>query len=372
MSKTTLHVIQDIATPHNNVLVAALKARKDIDLHLWYCTPKAAKYGWKDDITHAVQQANLYKPDSLDWRMVWRILSRPSERVLLVGWSNPTTRALFIALCLLRRRFGMWFDLPQDDAPRSKAKGMLREVFYKLLRASNATVFAVGRAAVDYFAARGFDAKRLVNLPIFVEVDKTRDDFSKQRESLRKRYGAGKNDILLVGGSRLIFDKGFDLPISAIGALPPALRKRFRLVIVGQGEELENLKQLALDNEIAGQVYFPGWLAIDDFRALMVVGEAFVHPARFDAWGSTIFAHPMSVPVIGSTGAGSAYDRIDDGKDGWLFNPQKPAELLAILENLAAMDEKALAKMGKAARKKAEEWTPAIGTKILMDNLNKR
>lgn len=372
MSKKVLHVIQDIATPHNNVLVAALKARKDIDLRLWYCTPKAAKYGWKDDLTHAVQQANLYKPDGIDWGMLWSILSRPSDKVLLVGWSNPTTRALFVLFCLLRRRFGMWFDLPQDDAPRSTARRMLRQVFYSLLLRSRAKVFAVGRAAVEYFKARGFEDSQLVNLPIFVELDTSRSDFIGQRDSIRKRYGAGKNDILLVGGSRLIHDKGFDLPIAAIAALPPALKKRYRLVIVGQGEELDNLKKLAMENDIADQVYFPGWLAIDDFRALMVAGDAFVHPARFDAWGSTIFAHPMGVPVIGSTGAGSAYDRIDDGKDGWLFPPDDRAKLVDILKDLAAMDDKAMSKMSKASRKKAEEWTPAIGTKILLDNLNKR
>lgn len=369
MAKTVLHLVQEIATPHSNVMVAALKARKDVELHLWYCTPRAAKYGWKDDLTHAVQQANLYKPNSIDWAMLRQIIFNPSHKVLMVGWSNPSTRALFIALCLLRRPFGMWFDMPEDKAPRSKAKHVLREVFYRLLRNSRATVFAVGRTAVEYFKARGFDESRVVNLPIFVEVDKDRTAFASQRDSLRKRYGAGKNDILVVGGSRLVFDKGFDLPITAIGALPPALRKRFRLVVVGQGEELENMKQLALDNEIADQVYFPGWLAYPDFQALIAAGEAFIHPARFDAWGSTIFAHAIGVPVVGSIGAGSAYDRIEQGKNGWLFDPTKPATLVEAFETLAATDEKTLAKMGKAARKTAEEWQPSNSAATVIEKM---
>lgn len=369
MAKTVLHVVQEIATPHNNVMLAALKARKDVELRLWYRDKKSAQHGWKDDLNNAVQQADLYKAEGIDWAILRAVLRNPDHKVLLVGWSNPTTRALFLSLFLLRRRFGMWFDLPQDNAPRSKRKAFLREVFYGILRRSKATVFAVGRAAVEYFKARGFEDSRVVNLPIFVEVDKDRSDFSKQRDDLRKRYGAGKGDILLVGGSRLIFDKGFDLPIAAIGALPPALRKRFRLVVVGQGEELENLKQLAMDNDIADQIYFTGWLAYPEFQVLMAAGEAFIHPARFDAWGSTIFAHAIGVPVIGSTGAGSAYDRIEHGVNGWLFNPDKPSELLEILEAVAATDDKALGKMGKATRKTAEQWSPDNGAQALIESL---
>ncbi|HEX2859834.1 MAG TPA: glycosyltransferase [Alphaproteobacteria bacterium] len=364
-----LTFIQDVATPHTNVLLAALRDTKGLKLDLWYGKGKADKYGWKDDIAHAVQRANLFELGRVDWTLVWHVFRHPENRVMLIGWSNPTTRALFLMLCLLRRNFGMWFDMPQDTAPRSAIQKKLRDFFYMLLRTSNATVFAVGQMTVDYFKVRNFWASQLVNLPIIVEVSHTRKHFEKQKAARRKRYNVGKNDVLIVGGSRLIHDKGFDLPISAIGALPASQKKRVKLVIVGQGEELDNLKKLAARHGLSKQVFFPGWMAYDDFQALISAGECFIHPARFDAWGSTIFAHALGVPVIGSTGAGSAFDRIAHGKNGWLFNPAKPAELTKLLGKLLAIKPAELEKMGKAARKTAEEWKPAQGVKTIMEHL---
>jgi glycosyltransferase involved in cell wall biosynthesis len=179
----------------------------------------------------------------------------------------------------------------------------------------------------------------------------------------------GKGDILLAGGSRLIHDKGFDMPISAIAALPAAQKKRVKLVIVGQGEELDNLKALVKKNGLGKQVFFPGWMPYEEFQALMAASDAFIHPARFDAWGSTIFAHAIGVPVIGSIGAGSAFDRIENDKNGWLFNPANPIELTKIIANLFKLKPADYKKLGAAARKTAETWRPAKGVKLVLDHL---
>jgi glycosyltransferase involved in cell wall biosynthesis len=263
----------------------------------------------------------------------------------------------------------MWFDCPQDSAPRSKLSNLLRESFYLLLRTSNATVFCVGKMTVEYFAARGFNRDQLINLPILVEVNKTRTDFAKQRPAIRKRYNAGKQDILLTAGSRLVHDKGFDILLTAIAALPPAQKKRVRCVIVGQGEDLDSLKALAKKHGIEKQVFFPGWLAFEDYRALMATSDIFIHPARFDAWGSTAFAHAVGVPVIGSTGAGSAADRIENGKNGWLFNPAKPRELTKLITKVFSLTPTQAKAMSAAAHKTAQAWAPAKGAAILLEGL---
>jgi glycosyltransferase involved in cell wall biosynthesis len=101
----------------------------------------------------------------------------------------------------------------------------------------------------------------------------------------------------------------------------------------------------------------------------MAAGDIFTHPARFDAWGSTIFAHAIGVPVIGSTGAGSAADRIEHGKNGWLFNPEKPEELTRLIQNLFKLKPADFKKLSTNARKTAEEWTPPMAVQTLLGNL---
>ena len=49
------------------------------------------------------------------------------------------------------------------------------------------------------------------------------------------------NDFFLTTGSRLVYDKGFDILIEAINLLPHNIKKDIKCLIVGKGEEKQNL-----------------------------------------------------------------------------------------------------------------------------------
>lgn len=369
--KTPFLVIHEVATPHSNVIMAALNRRADIDLESWYFETQAAKYGFKNDLTHAVKQSSLYPSKGVCWELVGRVLdARNSMRLFLLGWSNPTTRVIFLMMALLRRPFGMWFDLPQENTQRSLPKRILREFFYLMLRFSRAHIFAVGEVTVEYFKNRGIPQHRITNLPILVDLDHHHSAFAGKAAAIRKTYGLKKDDILFSAGSRLIHDKGFDIVISAIAALPESLRKRTHCVIIGQGEELENLKSQAARAGLEKQIHFPGWMEFSDYQALIANSVAFLHPARFDAWGATIFAHALGVPVIGSTGAGSAKERIVHGKNGWQFNPDSPRELATWMQAAIELTPAQAKKMSEAATATANQWSPDNGAAMLVEGIS--
>lgn len=57
----TINIIQDIPTPHNNVLIAAFLREKVVNINLWYA--KAAdeeNYSWKTDLANQYYPANIY------------------------------------------------------------------------------------------------------------------------------------------------------------------------------------------------------------------------------------------------------------------------------------------------------------------------
>lgn len=370
LAKTPFMVVHEVATPHSNVIMAALNRRNDIDLEMWYFETQASKYGFTNDLTHKVKPSSLYPSNHICWELVGRIVdARNSTRLFLLGWSNPTTRLVFVLMCLLRRPFGMWFDLPQENLQRSLPKRLLRELFYLLLRFGRAHVFSVGQVTVDYFRNRGIPSSRITNLPILVETDAPRESFTGKAENIRKAYGLKKDDILFSAGSRLIHDKGFDIVIDAIAGLPETLKKRTHCVIVGQGEELENLKAQAKKAGLEKQIHFPGWMEFPDYQALIATSIAYIHPARFDAWGATIFAHAIGVPVIGSVGAGSAKERIKHGINGWQFNPDHPRELTKWMQEAIEATPARMKKMSKEAMATARQWSPESGADILVKGI---
>jgi len=359
-----LHFIQDEATPHNNLLIKELSESPDIELTLWYAREESKQYTWTQNLTHDIQQAHIYGDKSIHWSLIFHLLIHRDEKVFQVGWANPTTRILVTIFFLSRRPYNMWTDYPRDAKKRNLLKNSLRELFYWMLKHSRAHVFCVGRITLDYFAKRGFATNRLFNLPILIDTSKSKTDYHGHRERIRQKFQVDKDDLFLVAGSRLIHEKGYDLLIRAISMLPDEKKKRVKTLIIGRGEEQENLLKQIRDEGLSDKVFIEKWMDVEEYQAHVANADVFVHPARFDAYGGTIYALIVGTPVIGSRGAGAAVDRIIDGQNGYLFDVGDINSLMAIIHN-CFLNRDSLRSMGLAARKSSEKWHPSVGVKII-------
>jgi hypothetical protein len=56
-----INLIQDIPTPHNNILIEKLSQRKDIKIKLWYAEKKNfSLYNWKENLADKHLKSNIY------------------------------------------------------------------------------------------------------------------------------------------------------------------------------------------------------------------------------------------------------------------------------------------------------------------------
>lgn len=314
-----LHFIQDEATPHNNLLIKEISESPDIELTLWYAKEESRHYTWTQNPTHEIQQAHIFGDQSIHWPLIFHLLRHRDEKVFQVGWANPTTRMLVILFFLSRRPYNMWTDYPHDAKKRNLLKNSLRELFYWVLKHSRAHVFCVGRMTLDYFVERGFPTNRLFNLPILVDTSKSKTDYFGNRERIRQKYQVAQNDLFLVSGSRLTREKGYDLLIHALSMLPDEKKKRVKTLIIGNGQEKENLLKQISDEGLSGKVFIVEWMDVEEYQAHVANADVFVHPARFDAYGGSIYAMALGVPVLGSSGAGAVIDKVKSGINGMIF-----------------------------------------------------
>lgn len=366
--KEIINLIQDLATPHNNVLIEQFVGRSDVELKLWYANVgDAGRYQWKTDISNQHIDSTIYGSE-LNLSFLRHCLSRRDERFVIVGWMNANTRLLHLLFFLLRRPFNHWTDLPDPKQGGMTFKQkFLRWAAYRLLRFSRCTVFGVGKTTLDCFRAWGFPDRMLVNLPIFVAVDEDISAYRARRAELHASYGVPAGGFLLTAGSRLIFEKGYDLLIQAIAILRPELRQKTRLVIVGSGEESEALQQQIAALNLHDSVRMEKWLDIGDFKALIANADIFIHPARFDSYGGTILGMALGVAVIGSTGAGAAVDRIEPGVNGLLYEATDICILASCITQL--LDDAELRhRLAAAGRQTALNWYPRRGVDILMQH----
>ena len=364
----TINLIQDLATPHNNVLIAQFKERSDIRIKLWYAREAdQSLYQWSSDITNEHFRAEIYGR-KFNWRFIKYCLSHSEERFFIVGWGNANTRLIHLIFFLLRRPFNHWTDLPNHKMQRmSNFKKILRWSAYRLLRHSHCKVFCVGITTLNCFRAWGFSAKQLVNLPIFVTTDDDLAAYHARRSELFVKYTIQQQGFLISAGSRLIHEKGYDLLIRAIALLDAETRQNVKIVIVGSGHSQPELRRLITKLRLSNQVVMEQWLEIDDFKALIANSDVFIHPARFDSYGGTTLGMSLGVPVIGSYGAGAAFDRIKQGRNGFLYDAED-IQTLAGYITLLYQNPKLKRRLGTAAYQTARQWHPQIGVDIIVNN----
>jgi glycosyltransferase involved in cell wall biosynthesis len=365
-SKLIINLIQDLATPHNNFLIEQFKERKDVSLKLWYAASENnMRYQWSNDITNQFIPASIYG-NRLNLSFLLYCLSHRHERFVIVGWMNINTILLHFLFFILRRPFNHWTDLPSPIiGSNSSRKKILRWLAYRVLKYSNCKLFCVGKPTIDHFRTMGFRECKLVNLPIFMKIDEDLTIFQKKRHVLTERYDVPVNGHLLSAGSRLIHQKGFDLLIQAFYMLPENIKIKIRLVIVGSGEEEPFLRQQIEFLNLQHIIYIENWMDFQDFKTIIAHSDIFFHPARFDAYGGTTLGMALGVPVIGSTGAGAAVDRIVHGVNGFLYDPDDIQTLALLINNLLS-DYSLRKRIGNAGRATALLWPPSRGADILV------
>lgn len=362
-----INLIQDLATPHNNVLIRQFKDRFYCNINLWYARDQdQLRYKWSTNITHIHFPAEIYG-NSFNWKFIKYCLSHHDEKYIIVGWANINTRLLHLLFFLLRRPYNHWTDMPNIESCDVNVKQkLMRWLAFKILRYSKAKVLCVGVTALNYFRNLGFPGSRLVNLPIFVETNEDLPAYHSRRQQVFSRYSIKADDFVLSAGSRIIYEKGYDLLVKAVGLLDKEIRQHIKVLIVGDGPCVPDLENLIEELNLNGQIILEGWMEIDDFKALIANSDVFIHPARSDPYGGTTLGMAMGVPVIGTYGAGAAVDRIVQGGNGFLYDAediQTLANFIALLYRNPAFRKR----MGEQAGKTAQNWPPSRGTEILIE-----
>jgi glycosyltransferase involved in cell wall biosynthesis len=367
--KPIINLIQTIPTPHNNVLIKQF-LDKGVNLNLWYAhESNKYKYSSDEDLANKYYPAKIYGK-KLNFFFLWYCIRHFKEQYVIVGWENVNTLLLHIIFFLFRRPFNHWTDMPKpiNNNSINKAK-IIRSFAYLILRNSKVKIFCVGKMTINYFKQNKFPEKNLVNLPIFVDVDNKIINEKENLKIIRKKFCNHKDQILISAGSRLVYEKGFDLLIYTIKNLPVKLKNKIKLVIVGNGSERTSLKKLIRSLNLKNIIKIEKFMKIENFKKLIACSDIFVHPARFDAYGSTLLGMSLGVPVIGSKSAGAALDRIKSGYNGYLYKADD-IKTLANYIILLANSKKLRKRIGNAGKKTSSKWHPIKGYKILMKHLH--
>jgi glycosyltransferase involved in cell wall biosynthesis len=187
---------------------------------------------------------------------------------------------------------------------------------------------------IDALKRCGAGGKKMVHIPNIADIDTYQPTYD--------------NDGYILYFGKLTPEKGVETLIRAVAKVKSA-----RLVAAGTGAQADELKALA--DEIApGQVTFAGFLTGDALRQTIQRCAFFAMPSQwYENCPCTILESYSAGKAVVASRIGGIPELIDDGVDGFLFEPGNNEELAEKIALLIGTPS-SMADMGRLGREKME------------------
>ena len=234
-----------------------------------------------------------------------------------------------------------------------------RQALARVLRGATHVIAAGGYPAAEAARAAGTGMPPTTIVPPGVDVERFRPLRPGERVDARARFDLPTDARLVLGVSRLVPRKGFDVLIEAAARIAPG-RPDFAVAIAGDGRDRQRLERLARDRR--APVRFLGRVADDDLPALYGCADVFSMLCR-NRWGGLeqegfgivfVEAAACGIPQVAGDSGGSA-EAVADGVTGVVVT--RPTDVAAVTVALLGYVDNGPERVaaGEAARARAVE-----------------
>jgi len=277
------------------------------------------------------------------------------EAVATVGWSFPEARAA-LRWCRLNGQPAICMsDSKRDDVPRRWWKEFLKR---QVIRQFEAALVG-GRPHAEYAAELGIPAER-----IFTGYDVVDNGyFAASAAEVRRQAAHWRRELALPEAffltcTRFIPVKNLFRLLDAYATYSVHAPSPWGLVICGGGELEAELKGqagvLGLDS-----VRWPGFVQVSDLPKYYALASAFILPSIKDTWGLVVNeAMASGLPVLVSEKVGCRYDLVEDGANGYLFDPFDVDDMADAMRRMAALSDEERQAMGRRSEAIIADWGP--------------
>lgn len=287
--------------------------------------------------------------------------SRP-EVVFIPGWSS---RAALTALDWCSRRDVPAVVMSETTAWDEKRVGW-KEAIKKRIVTLCAAAFVGGSPHADYVAQLGIPPDRVACGYDVVDNDYFREKANEAREqgaALRVAHGLPENYFL--ASARFIEKKNLPRLLQAYAcyrdlAAGKAPGQPWSLVLLGDGALRTSLSALIAERRLGDHVLLPGFKQYGDLPIYYAFAGAFIHASTVEPWGLVVNeAMASGLPVLVSDRCGCVSDLVQNGHNGFKFDPCDVEQIARLMHQVASMTGQERNAMGVESERIMAEWSPS-------------
>lgn len=330
--------------------------------------PDASAVGYPFTLLHNGPLEAVSLPARIRGLLTHGLAFKP-DVVLLTGYYDPAQLLLGLVLKLKGCRIVLQNESTSLDNLRTGWREQIKRAFVKLCDG----YFCFGTRAANYLIELGATPSR-----ILVENNAVVDNAGLRatylaalpnREQEQKARQLPPKNLIYVG--RLIPIKNLTGLIEAFceacRANPTA---NWGLILLGEGEQKAILQAQVNALTMSDKIHFlPGcdWQDVPRFLAL---ADALVLPSQSEPWGLVVNeAMACGLPVLVSDRCGCVDDLVQDGQNGYRFDPNQPDQLADRIGQLLRLPAGDLARMGTQSARIVKAFDPNTVGKAMYDAL---
>ncbi|MBW4648742.1 MAG: glycosyltransferase family 4 protein [Kastovskya adunca ATA6-11-RM4] len=283
--------------------------------------------------------------------------------------------SLWTLLAVLLKPWGKWrlIIIYDGSSPNSDFRdSSLRSAFRRFMSSHAEAFVANSYAAKDYLiGAVGAKPETVFTRTYLVPDAKALQQ--SYEESAIASLELQRPIFLYVG--RITPRKGLQPLLEACSLLQAQGYRNYTLLVIGTGEQRQELEAFIRDRELENQVQWLGWVEYGRLGAYFQQADVFVFPTFEDIWGMVALeAMVFGKPVLCSQWAGAA-EMIVEGENGYIFDPYDADKLATVMRRFLDNPD-LITSMGDKSQQLVSQTNPASAAQAFVEvisfTLNKK
>ena len=275
--------------------------------------------------------------------------------------------SLWTLLALLLKPWGKWrFIIIYDgSSPNADFKDSKIRSFFRQLMSRHADAFIANSHGARDYLIKGVGAKpeNVYTRTYLVPDEETL--LQQSQKVWRNEEILLQRPIFLYVG-RITPRKGLKALLEACSILESQGYQNYSILVVGTGEQREELEAFIQERHLEAQVTWVGWVEYGRLGKYFQQADVFVFPTLEDIWGMVALeAMVFGKPVLCSKWAG-AVEMIVEGKNGYIFDPLKPEELAQAMHHFLDSPEQ-IDMMGKQSQQLISATNPSSAAQSFVE-----
>ena len=256
------------------------------------------------------------------------------DAVLVYRWS------VFSHLNIMQRLGGRTKLFFRGDSHVQNDTGGIRSIIKKAVLKwvyRNVDIaFYVGRYNKTYLQKYGLKEQQLIAAPHAIDNNR----FTTNAQELEQRAASEREQLQIPADAVVFLYAGKFYALKQLDVLITAFKQlsgeQYRLLLYGNGEQQEQLKELAKTDR---RILFQPFRNQSDMPWVYRVGDVFVLPSKSETWGLGVNeAMACSRPALVSDQCGCAPDLIVQQQTGLVFQYKSDADLLNCLMQFSSKE----------------------------------